>query len=114
MTEVSIVQWLILSVTLINGAIIPFVLVKQKEATEHRASIMDKLDTHMTHLDACIDDLKYQVVGEAIKRSDFEHYKADINEALTLMRATISNDTKGLHDRIMRIENQFIGKQFGD
>jgi SMC interacting uncharacterized protein involved in chromosome segregation len=74
------------------------------------------------HLDECFDSLKAIVLAKTVTRddigilradikADLSNFRAEFNETLTRVRAAISTETDGLHQRLMRIEAPFFERQ---
>jgi hypothetical protein len=94
-----------LGTTFITGIGVPLILVAQRRQDESRAMLRIEMHERLTHLDACIDDLKIKVLGESASRTELSALRADVIETINRIRTAISVDTSGLHDRIMRLED---------
>lgn len=107
--EMGLFQWLIVAVAIITGCGIPILIHNLSRQDSDRRAKFNEMHTRMDHLDNCLDSLRNTVLGTAVRREDFVALKADTIESLNRMRSAISNETNGLHDRIMRLENKTFG-----
>ena len=107
-------EWLqigTLAVGVASVLILPFVLRGLNRQDAHRQGFREEMHERLSHLDQCVDDLKRQVLGEVASRGELAAAEARVADALNRMRAAISNDTTGLHDRIMRLEDWRLGER---
>jgi hypothetical protein len=111
MTEVP--GWLTVVLLFVNGIGIPLLIFNMTRQDRDRSIKFEEVHKRLDHLDDCVDTTQKLVLGKAVTREDFASMKAEINETLTRMRTAISIETTGLHDRIMRVENQYFRKQNG-
>lgn len=96
-------EWLSPIVTIIIGVLGP-VLTVMALLHRERSKVLTAIGTQVAHIDDCVDSLKIQIVsyaGRAVTRDE-------VDATLLRMREGISGDTRGLHDRIMRLENRFL------
>ena len=113
----SLVEWLMLAtlgVSISSTIILPFVLRTLNRQDVDRANLRREFHERTNHLDACLDALRNRVVGEACTRGDMAALEARLEGTLNRMRAAISGDTHGLHERIFRIENHHFNAAPGD
>lgn len=94
-----------LALGVVSATIMPFVLRGLSRQDVDRATFKTEMHDRLNHIDDCVDDLKGRVLGEMVSRAEVAANEARVIETLNRMRAAISGDTKGLHDRIMRLEN---------
>lgn len=105
MTFTEVLMLSTLGVSLTSTLILPFVLRGLTRQDSDRATLRREFHERTDHLDACLDSLRNKVIGEACTKGELNALEARIESTLNRMRIAISGDTKGLHDRIFRIEN---------
>lgn len=105
-TEVSWIQILMVGLTTANILVLGPLAFFWKRGQDRR-------EEQLKHLDECLDNVRSLVMSKVITREELEKHRADMNENLTRIRAAISSETHGLHDRIMRIENQWFNRSDG-
>lgn len=104
----ELTEWLMLAtftVSLIATLILPFILRGLSRQDTDRQTLKAEIHNRMDHLDSCLDDVRAKVLSEACTRADFAALEARLEGTMNRMRAAISSDTSGLHDRIFRLEN---------
>jgi hypothetical protein len=100
----SVTEWLTLALLVINGVGVPLIIFFVGQQRLDRKAQFEAMHERLTHLDDCIDTVQKLVIGKAVTREELVAMKAEINETLTRMRAAVSIETSGLHDRLMRLE----------
>lgn len=103
-----------LAVSSTSTLILPFVLRGLTRQDNDRATLRREFHERTDHLDACLDSLRNKVIGEACTRGDLAVVEARLESTLNRMRVAISGDTKGLHDRLFRLENIYFHSTPGD
>lgn len=68
------------------------------------------LDGRLDHLDDCIDSVRTVVLTKGVTREELASFRLEIEETMTRMRSAVSQDTNGLHQRLMRIEQPFFDR----
>lgn len=77
---------------------IPLLIYNLSKQDTDRAVRFREMHNRMDHLDECIDGMQRVVTGGMMTR-------VEVTAALLDLREGIASDTRGLHDRIMRLEN---------
>lgn len=109
-------EWLqigTLGVGIASVLILPFVLRALNRQDIDRRDFRTEMHARLSHLDSCMDDVKVRVLGECASRAELASAEARLIDALNRMRMAISNDTTGLHDRIMRLEDWRLREREG-
>lgn len=109
MSTLELVALATLGVTTVSTLMLPFVLRGLNKQDADRARLRDELHERLTHLDACFDTLRVRVMAESITRTDLAEARVEWNETLTRMRAAISAEHHGLHERLFRVEDRLFG-----
>src|SRR5712691_11566074 len=90
-----------LMISIAGGVAIPLLIYLMMRQDHNQTRRFSDLNSRLDHLDACVDDMKQTVAGGLVPRSE-------IDTTLLRMRESIAADTKGLHDRIMRLEDNIF------
>lgn len=104
----TVSEWLqvgTLGIVVLSALVLPFVLRALNRQDADREKFRTEMHGRLTHLDECVDDLKRRVLGELCSRAELATAMVNMTDALNRMRAAISVDTNGLHERIMRLES---------
>src|SRR6266568_893272 len=90
-----------LMVSVAGGVAIPLIIYLMMRQDHNQTRRFGDLNTRLDHLDRCVDELKQTVASGLVPRTETA-------AALLTLRESISADTKGLHDRIMRLEDNIF------
>lgn len=104
-------EWLqiaTLAAVILSGAGVPFILRTLGRQDFDRQTLRAEMHEKFNHLDYCVDDLKKRVLSETCSRADVLLVKAETNDSLNRVRLAVSNETHGLHQRIMRLESAVL------
>lgn len=110
----EVVELATLAVATLSTVILPFVLRGLNRQDADRQLLRTEIHDRLGHIDDCIDSLRARVVGETCTRADLSTLEARVEGTINRMRLAISNDTKGLHDRVLRLEDPFFRSRSGD
>lgn len=102
------VQVATLVAVVFSGLGVPFIIRTLNRQDQDRQTLRTEMHEKFDHLDSCVDELKRRVLGEVCTRNDIIATKAETNETLNRMRISLSNETNGLHQRIMRLESAIL------
>jgi hypothetical protein len=95
----SLTESLTVAVLVLTGIGMPALGYMMSRQDKHREDHFVRIGVRLDHLDGCMDDLKTRVLGGTITRAELEAKMAQL-------RSEIHDDTSGLHDRVMRLEDQ--------
>lgn len=101
-------------IALVTGIGIPLMTFWMARQDADRREKFTEMHKRLDHLDTCIDDVRGIVYHKGVTREEFIAFKADMTEIITRMRSAVSNETNGLHQRLMRLEQPFFKGGDGD
>lgn len=75
------------------------------KSLHHRVSEVHDI---VKHLDECMDSLKVEVAGKMVTEAQLAQHRMEMQEMITRVRTAISQDTNGLHERLLRLEAPYF------